>query len=222
MEEYIKQLLADIDEAAKNLSWPYPVRDEVSLEDWLSPDEENATAPVRNLQEWTGITTVMLPPANLLSEDNISQLIKALNKLLDACNCHFVLQIQVPEPLQYETMRLNWDQEVKIKQWHMGFFEMCKSGTQLKSCALGEYCQCAFYTEFFSGMIAEDLSPEEERARELEIEIQYIKRKYGNRWMKYYPYHLDKHFDDENGEPYNYGVSDHDDDDDEDDNWWKE
>jgi hypothetical protein len=26
--------------------------------------------------------------------------------------------------------------------------------------------------------------------------------------MKYYPYHLDKEYDDENGNPYNYGWDD--------------
>jgi len=37
--------------------------------------------------------------------------------------------------------------------------------------------------------------------------------------MKYYPYHLDKDYDDENGEPYNYGLDDEEDD--EDDDWWR-
>jgi len=35
--------------------------------------------------------------------------------------------------------------------------------------------------------------------------------------MKYYPYHLDPNYDDENGNPYNYGFGDEDDDD----NWWQ-
>ena len=36
--------------------------------------------------------------------------------------------------------------------------------------------------------------------------------------MKYYPYHLDKDHDDENGNPYNYGF---DDGEEENDNWWR-
>jgi hypothetical protein len=33
--------------------------------------------------------------------------------------------------------------------------------------------------------------------------------------MKYYPYHLDKDYDDENGNPHNYGLEDDSDD------WWR-
>ena len=100
----------------------------------------------------------------------------------------------------------------------MGFFELCRPGIEHKKCALSEYCQCVFYAELFAGFIDEDLTPEEERARELEIEVNHIKRKYGDAWMKYYPYHLDANYDDENGNPYNYGFDDKED---EDDNWWR-
>jgi hypothetical protein len=68
-------------------------------------------------------------------------------------------------------------------------------------------------------MIDEDLSPEEERARALQIEIQHIKRKYEDDWMKYYPYHLDRNYDDENGKPYDYGFGGGDDE--EQDDWWR-
>jgi hypothetical protein len=34
------------------------------------------------------------------------------------------LQIEVPERVQYETILLNMDQDVKVRQWHDGFFEM--------------------------------------------------------------------------------------------------
>ena len=108
----------------------------------------------------------------------------------------------------------------------MGFFELCLPGTEHKKCALGKYCQCAFYAEFFSGFSDEELSPEEERAMYLEIEIRHIKRKYDDDpiaigWMKYYPYHLDPNYDDENGNPNNYRLEDEDEEDD-DDRWWRQ
>jgi hypothetical protein len=68
-------------------------------------------------------------------------------------------------------------------------------------------------------MIDEDLSPEEERARYLEIEIRHLKRKYDDDWIRYYPYHLDPEYDDEYGNPYDYDFGD--DEEDEDDNWWR-
>lgn len=155
-------------------------------------------------------------------DEQVNRLLDALKKMLDAYNWSFVLQTQVPERIQYTAIRDNFNQDVKLKRWHMGFFELCRPGTEYKKCSLGEHCQCAFYTELFSGFIDEDLSAEEERARELEIEVRHIKRKYGDDWMKYYPYHLDKNYDDENGNPYDYGFGPGGyRDDDEDDNWWR-
>lgn len=71
----------------------------------------------------------------------------------------------------------------------------------------------------FSGLIDEELSEEEERAMALSCEISHLKKKHGDRWMKYYPYHPDKDYDDENGNPYNYGFGE--DDDGENDDWWR-
>ena len=66
---------------------------------------------------------------------------------------------------------------------------MCRPGTEHKKCSLGEYCQCAFYAELFKDFKDEELTPEEERERDLEIEIRRLKHKYDDDWMRYYPYH---------------------------------
>ena len=218
MQTYIDQLLADIVYSTENVSLPF-VEKQLELHDWISDEEEDKIAPVRNMEEWTGINKETLPPQEMLSDEQVHQLFKALNKMLDAYNCSFVMQTSVPERIQYAAIRDNFNQPVKIKRWHMGFFAHCRPGTEHGKCALGEYCQCAFYAELFSGFIDEDLSPEEERARELEIEIKHLQRKFGDEWMKYYPYHLDANYDDEKGNPYNYGFED--DNEDADDNWWR-
>lgn len=217
MKKYIEQLLSDIAYATENVSLPF-VEKQLELHDWISDDEENKTAPVRNLEEWTGIHQEMLPPATMLNDVQLHQLLEALKKMLDAYNWSFVLQSQVPEQIQYAAIRDNFIQQAKVKRWNMGFFETCRPGTEHGKCALGKYCQCAFYAELFSGFVDEELSTQEERARELEIEIQHLKKKHGDEWMKYYPYHLDANYDDENGNPYNYGFGD---DEEEDDNWWR-
>lgn len=217
MQNYIDQLLADIADATGNVSLPF-IDTELYLHDWITDEEEEKTAPVRELEEWTGINKDMLPPVEMLNDEQVSRTLTAIKKMLDAYNWSFVLQTEVPERIQYAAIRDNFNQPAKVKRWHMGFFELCRSGTEHKKCALGEYCQCAFYAEFFSGFSDEELSPEEERAMQLEIEIKHLKRKYGDKWMKYYPYHLDPNYDDENGNPYNYGVGDEDEEDN-DDRW---
>ncbi len=218
MEKYIQQILQDISNATENVSSPFAER-ELNLHDWLTDEEEDKTAPVRNLEEWTGIHKVQLPPAEMLTDWQSLCLLDALKKMLDAYNWSFVLQTEVPERIQYAAIRDNFNQEAKIKRWHQGFFELCRKGTEQGKCALEKYCQCAFYAELFSGFIDEELSPEEERARQLECEITHLKRKHDGDWMKYYPYHLDANYDDENGNPHNYCFGDEDED--EGNDWWR-
>ncbi len=218
MHHYLTHLLSDITYATENVSWPFVKQEEVNIHDWVSPEEEERSAPVRDLEEWTGIRKEQLPPHEMLSDDQLHELLSALKKMLNAYNWSFVLQTEAPERIQYAALRDNFDQQAKVKQWHYGFFEVCKAGTEHGKCSLGKYCQCAFYAALFSGFSDETLSHEEERARALEMEIQHLKKKYGNDWLKYYPYHLDANYDDENGNSYNYGF---DDEDDESDDWWK-
>ena len=222
MESYITQLLEDIEASKKNAPRPYIPPEGISLWDVPTPKEEERNAPVRELEELTGIWKHQLPPAEMLSDDQLLRLLGSLNELLNTYNWCFVLQNRVPERIQYATIRDNFNQLVKVKYWDTGFFEVCRPGTEHKQCALGEYCQCAFYAELFAGFEDEDLSPEEERERELDIEIRHLKRKYDDDWMRYYPYHLDSDYDDEDGNPYDYGMGwgEHQDDDDDDDDDW--
>jgi hypothetical protein len=171
MQRYLDQLIGDITIAVDNKK-NTSAEHQYDLCNWVSEDEEERTAPIRNLQELTCIYQEMLPPAEMLSDEQLHSLLEALLQLLNIYNCCFVLQTTVPERIQYATIRDNFDQDVKVKIWHCGFFALCKKGTQHGKCTLGEYGQCAFYDELFADCIDEQLSPEEERARALEIEIQ--------------------------------------------------
>lgn len=211
MQRYLEQLLADIAIAIEH-ERNTAAGQSYEQFDWKSEEEEERTAPIRNLQELTGIYHEMLPPEEMLTDEQVHMVLEALIQLLNTYNCCFVLQFAVPERIQYATIRDNFNQDVKVKTWHTGFFAMCKQDTEHGKCTLKDFCQCAFYAELFADCLDEDLSPEEERARALEIEIQHLKRKYGEDWMKYYPYYLDKEYDDENGNPYSYGWEDDEDD----------
>ncbi|MBK8564108.1 MAG: hypothetical protein IPN76_12415 [Saprospiraceae bacterium] len=223
MDKYLAQLLADIAYSTANVSSPHPTGEQSdNIWDWISDEEEDKTAPRRLLEDWTGIRKAQLPPDEQLTDEQVQLLFEALKKMLDAYNWMFVLQIQVPERIQYRALRDNFDQEAICKRWHMGFFELCKKGTPHGECALGEeYCHCAFFAEMFSHFVDEELTPEEERRRHLEIEIRHLKRKYDDDWMKYYPYHLDPNYDDENGNPYDYGFGEDFDEEADEDDWWR-
>ena len=125
-----------------------------------------------------------------------------------AYNYHVTFIFDLPNRMRYEVVRANFSQEAIQKQWHTGFFELCKSNQSNPDCLMAEYCHCAYFEELSANFIKEGLSPKEERQRALEIELKHIKRKYGDDYMKYYPYHLDPKHDDEYGNPHDYGLGD--------------
>lgn len=221
MDKYLQQLLADLQLATENVAWPYPERESVALSDWISDEEEEKTAPRIQLEEWTGIQQSQFPPQHLLSDKQIKVLYQAIADMLAAYNYSATFIFTMPDRDKYEVVRQHFKQEAIQKQWHMGFFELCFTNKSHPDCLMGEACQCAYFEEMSKNWVAENLTPEEERARELEIELQHIKRKYGDDYMKYYPYHLDANYDDENGNPYDYGFGDLEDDEEDDDQWWR-
>jgi len=101
METYINQLLEDIKASLSNVPRPYIPPEGVNFWDIPTPDEEECYAPVRALEELTGISKDQLPPAHMLTDDQISRLLAILNELLNAYNWCFVLQNKVPERVQY-------------------------------------------------------------------------------------------------------------------------
>ncbi len=86
MQAYINQLLADITYATENVSLLF-VEKELQLQDWITDEEENKTAPIRNLQEWSGISEEMLPPQEKLNDEQVNKVLTALKQMLDAYNC---------------------------------------------------------------------------------------------------------------------------------------
>ena len=92
-------MLGDIAYATENVSLPF-IDTELHLHDWMTDEEEEKTAPVRELEEWTSISKEMLPPDERLNDEQVSCTLAILKIMLDAYNCPFVLQTQVPERIQ--------------------------------------------------------------------------------------------------------------------------
>jgi hypothetical protein len=150
MKKYVQQVLTDIEFATRRMNSVFPGV-ELTIRNWIRSEVEDAHAPLSRLNELTGISMEMLPPAVMLQESEIQELLLALKQMLAAYNCHFVLQMSVPDDIQYETIRQYLDQEVKVTPGQIGFFSFCKPGTPHKTCAMGDYCQCAFFEEFVVG-----------------------------------------------------------------------
>ncbi len=182
MDRYLKQLLTDIETATQNMPYPYLRSDTWDIWDWVTEEEDRRTATTRSLPDWTGIRKEQLPPADLLKPEQLSSLLKALDKLLEACNCLIVFQTYVPEDVQYKAIRAMFHQESTWLKWHMNFFEFCEDGQEHYICALGEHCQCGFFEEHF-GTFSQDEPDEPEDDYWL---IYDLKKRFGNDWKKYY------------------------------------
>ena len=86
----------------------------VNIWDIPTPEEKERSARVCELEELTGISKDQLPPVDMLSHDQVLRLLAALNELLNAYKCCFVLQNKVPERIQYATIRENFNQLAKF------------------------------------------------------------------------------------------------------------
>ena len=58
----------------------------------------------------------MLPPVEMLNDEQVSSTLAALKKMLDAYSWSFVLQTEVPERIQYGTILDNFKQQAKVKR----------------------------------------------------------------------------------------------------------
>lgn len=160
MDKYLKQLLADLQHATENVVWPKASneREATSLSDWISDEEEERTAPRIQLEIWTGIQQTQLPPAHLLSDEQVVSLYTVLETMLSAYNYRATFIFDLPTRVRYEVIRTNFSQEVIQKQWHTGFFELCKTNQAHPDCIMGKYCHCAYFEELSANFVEEDLS----------------------------------------------------------------
>ena len=192
MDKYLQQLLQDIIQATKKITWSYPLSqtDVTTLEDWLPDTEEEKTAPRISLEEWTGIQQSQFPPADRLSDKQIDVLYAAIKKMLAAYNYHATFLFSLPTRTKYEVVRTHFKQEAIQKRFHMGFFELCFSNKSHPNCLMGSECHCTYFEELSKKWVNDDLTPEELSKKALDAEAQRLKKKYGEDYMKYYPFKL--------------------------------
>jgi hypothetical protein len=183
MQKYINQLIEDIQYAKANIQKPWIVPEGgYEFDEWLSEEEDKKQAPVRNVEDWSGIKKEQLPPEDRLTDEQVEALFKALDKLLSEFNCHFVVHFHVPFREQYKTMRAMWQQDHAWMAWHYNFFDLCEDGQEHGTCALGEdFCQCKALAEFTKDW---DNSPwtEEDEAFWEEMEARRQRRKRDDWW----------------------------------------
>ena len=158
MQRYVDQLIADLAKAKPAaVVYDLSFSDGDAGEEWKLNLEESALAPRKSLSEWTGIEQVQLPPARMLSDQQIQSLLKAIIELLQSFNVIAAFHTYVPIRKQYHAIREYWKQDVPFLKYAVHHLNYCDHDQ--KKCPLGEeYCQCAYLEDY----LAESMDFEEE------------------------------------------------------------
>lgn len=158
MQKYVDQLLADLAEAyPSTVVYDTLFFDDEDGEEWMEELEEIDLSPYKPLSEWTGIRQEQLPPARMMSDEQIHALLQELISLLRAFNIAVAFHAFVPERKQYHAIREHWRQEAPFLKRSMHHLKYCDH--DFDRCPLGsEYCQCALLDDY----LADSLDLEEE------------------------------------------------------------
>jgi hypothetical protein len=169
MQRYIDQLLVDLANAkpaAVMYDFSFPEGGEG--EEWKLDLEEASLAPRKPLSDWTGIKQIQLPPARMISDQQIESLLQALIELLQAFNLMSAFHTYVPVRKQYHAIREHWNQDVPFLKYSVYYLDYCDHNQ--KNCPLGgEYCQCAFLEDY----LAESLELEEADFEDLDDDLDW-------------------------------------------------
>ncbi len=161
MKKYLHALLADLVEAKNNRPpvrqmqddefTPFELEEfmESSLEDSADSCAENidkAASTSRNIREIMGLEREQFPPADYWSEEEATQLVKAINDLLKHYNLSADYPQTLPPHMAYTTLVGALEKYAPIMpfgEWHL---EFCDYNPE--ECPFGEaYCTCGNWRE---------------------------------------------------------------------------
>jgi len=140
MQNYLAQLIADIQQAAKNLP-PKPYYDIPPEAEGIEYVIEWENALAKPMQEWFGIAKENFPPPEKLTDDQLAMMVDELLKLWDAWRFEPILPENLPDEIAYKALTGFFDKPVA---W------VSEGELQLELCDLNpddcpftsEYCMC--------------------------------------------------------------------------------
>jgi len=145
MERYIEQLIEDLHEVTRNMKLPHRISEEtgadpyydVTLEDFSYIDEYlyGDKIPVSSI---TGIALELLPPADLLSNEQQALLATELENLLMYFHFYLDFPEDYPDHLRYSFILNFWKEEHVPMSIGEGHFNFCDY--EEEHCPFPGYC----------------------------------------------------------------------------------
>lgn len=146
MQRYVEQLVQDIRSATRNIRPPNPVwlnsgadpDSETEAQDMAYPEQFN-TAKEASVSVIAGIDTLLLPPADKLTENQKTLLSIELEKLLDVCHIKLDFPENYPNNLRYKIIRSIWNEKVVAMSFGTTHFTLCDYDRS--TCPFPGYCE---------------------------------------------------------------------------------
>lgn len=158
MEEYVQQLLADLN-AARRTGKTVNKQSFTSLEDALEEMDFYFGLPDSQvLHEILGISPAFFPPVDRLSLQQIGKINACFEKCLHSWNIIVDLPKSFPSDMKYRLLISTLSRKVEILRFGYVHIEFCEQNVE--KCPLGpSYCSCLHY---FKDLSYQFLDTEEE------------------------------------------------------------
>ncbi|WP_162342852.1 hypothetical protein [Cyclobacterium salsum] len=148
MHPYIPHLLEDIAKAHRNRDSlqkkpAQSIEEEFEeMERWLSEE------PTTTFGEYCGLKTLDFPPAEQLSEADMTLVLEAFKKMMFSWNLGIDLPDTLPLSIAYTMTVDTLNQKTAIVSEGFMSFDYCSGSPE--ECVFKEYCPCLKYTDDFA------------------------------------------------------------------------
>ena len=136
MEEYVNQLIEDINEAA--LLAPEQVVFSSNDEEFMTQIAVAENTPPISSEKLMGLMYLQFPPSERLSIEQMIALNNAIEKTFVAFKIFIELPDTVPVPLKYEMIRGLFKEKFHIKNGLNCHLDFCSG--DCPPCAIADYC----------------------------------------------------------------------------------
>jgi hypothetical protein len=175
MQHYLNHLIADMRQAAKNLPAKpyYDIPPEAEGIEYVI-EWENAVA--KPMQEWFGIAKEQFPPAEKLTEEQLSLMVDEMLRLWEAYHFYPNLPENLPAQIVYKVLVDVLDKDIAWVSEGEGFVELCEYDPQ--TCPFPkEFCWCKDFEDDDMDAVASLRSDNAAEIAALDKEIKAIEAK---------------------------------------------
>ncbi len=138
MQNYINQLITDLKTAKKNVPPDPMLGTEASYEEFEAKMFAIETAPDISPKKLFGVGFEELPPAEMLSEQQMEQLIDAITEMWEEFNIGVAFKDNMPVKLQYELVRETFAEDIHYMPGSSFTHDFCSGWCP--DCKIIDYC----------------------------------------------------------------------------------